>query len=348
MDIKELLKTVVAKGASDLHLCVGLPPMMRVNGLLHRMEEKPLAHDEILEMLNKILPEEKKVLLLGSEEIDLAFELKNVARFRTNIYYDKNGTCVAFRLIPNVIKSIKELGLPDVVNEVCEMRRGLVLVTGVTGSGKSTTLAAIIDKINSTRHDHIITIEDPIEFVYGHKNCIVNQREVGTHTHTFHGGLRAALREDPEVILVGEMRDLETISMAITAAETGHLVLATLHTRGAAQTVDRIIDIFPPFQQEQIRVQLAETLVMVISQVLLPAKDGKGRHLACEILTATTAVRQLIRTRKTHQIATEIETGGQLGMQTLDKSLKALIESGAVTKEVAMPWVEERKLFECS
>jgi twitching motility protein PilT len=344
-DIKELLKIIVAKNASDLHLDVGLPPMMRSNGILEKLDDRPLEREEVWEMITKILPEDKKNITPG-QEIDLGIEIKNIARFRVNVFYDKNGLCAAFRFVPTIIRSLSELGLPDIVSEVAGMRRGLVLVTGVTGSGKSTTLAAIIDSINTTRHDHIITIEDPIEFVHQHKSCIVNQREIGTHAHSFSDALRAALREDPDVILVGEMRDLETIAMVMTAAETGHLVLGTLHTRGAAQTVDRIIDIFPPHQQEQIRIQLAESLEMVISQVLLPSVDGRRRFLASEVMVCTTAIRQLIRGKKTHQLGTEIQTGGQRGMQTLEKSLKDMVNAGKISADAALPWVRDKKIFE--
>jgi twitching motility protein PilT len=344
MDIRDLLNHIVAKGASDLHLTPGLPPMMRLNGVLEKLEDKVLESGQIQEMVAKILPEDKK--LVPGEEIDLGIEIKGVARFRVNVYYDRNGLCAAFRLIPALIRSLGDLGVPEVVGKVSEMKRGLVLVTGVTGSGKSTTLAAIIDMINAKRRDHIITIEDPIEFVHTHKRCIVNQREVGTHTRSFSEALRSALREDPDVILVGEMRDLDTISMAMTAAETGHLVFGTLHTRGAAQTIDRIIDIFPPHQQEQIRTQLAESLEMVVSQILLPSAEGGRRHLACEIMIVTTAIRQLIRSRKTHLIATEIETGIQLGMQPMERSLKNLVAAGKISQESALPWIHDKKLFE--
>jgi twitching motility protein PilT len=295
-------------------------------------------------MVSKILPEDKKLVV--GEEIDLAIEIKGVARFRINVYYDRNGLCAAFRLIPAVIRSLSDLGIPEVVGMASEMRRGLVLVTGVTGSGKSTTLAAIIDMINAKRRDHIITIEDPIEFVHNHKKCIVNQREVGTHTRSFSEALRSALREDPDVILVGELRDLDTIAMAMTAAETGHLVFGTLHTRGAAQTIDRVIDIFPPHQQEQIRIQLAESLEMVVSQILLPSAEGGRRHLACEVMIVTTAIRQLIRSRKTHLILSEIETGIQLGMQPMERSLKSLVAAGKISQEAALPWIHDKKLFE--
>lgn len=345
MEIKDFLKIIIAKGASDLHLSVGLPAMMRCNGTLDRIDDRNLEHEEIVAMLKQIFPPQKAVFNLG-EEVDASVEIKNLARFRVNVYYDKNGICAAFRLIPNYIRSLGDLGLPPVVERICEMKRGLVLVTGTSGSGKSTTLAAIIDKINATRHDHIITIEDPIEFVHTHKECIVDQREVGTHTHSFDSALRAALREDPDVILVGEMRDLETIAIAMTAAETGHLVLGTLHTRGAAQTIDRIIDIFPPHHQEQIRTQLAEGLEMVVSQVLLPSVDGRRRHLACEVMVMTTAIRQLIRGNKTYQVTAEIETGSQWGMQSLEKSLKSLVAAGNIFKDVASPWVRDRKNFE--
>jgi twitching motility protein PilT len=344
MDIRDLLKHIVAKGASDLHLTPGLPPMMRMNGILEKLEDEILESARIQEMVAKILPEDKR--LVPGEEIDLGIEIKGMARFRINVYYDRNGLCAAFRLIPALIRSLGELGVPEVVGKVSEMKRGLVLVTGVTGSGKSTTLAAIIDMINAKRRDHIITIEDPIEFVHHHKKCIVNQREVGTHTRSFSEALRGALREDPDVILVGEMRDLDTISMAMTAAETGHLVLGTLHTRGAAQTIDRIIDIFPPHQQEQIRTQVAESLEMVVSQVLLPSMEGGRRQLACEVMVVTTAIRQLIRNKKTHLIATEIETGVQFGMQSMERSLKNLVDTGKITQESALPWIHDKKIFE--
>jgi twitching motility protein PilT len=344
MDIRDLLKHIVAKGASDLHLTPGLPPMMRMNGILEKLEDEILESARIQEMVAKILPEDKR--LVPGEEIDLGIEIRGMARFRINVYYDRNGLCAAFRLIPALIRSLGELGVPEIVGKVSEMKRGLVLVTGVTGSGKSTTLAAIIDMINAKRRDHIITIEDPIEFVHHHKKCIVNQREVGTHTRSFSEALRGALREDPDVILVGEMRDLDTISMAMTAAETGHLVLGTLHTRGAAQTIDRIIDIFPPHQQEQIRTQVAESLEMVVSQVLLPSMEGGRRQLACEVMVVTTAIRQLIRNKKTHLIATEIETGVQFGMQSMERSLKNLVDTGKITQESALPWIHDKKIFE--
>lgn len=344
MDIKELLKYIIAKNASDLHLCPGVPPMLRLRGQLEKLQEQTLTAKDIEEMVKKILPEGKD--LCPGEEIDMAIEIKGIARFRVNVYFDLNGVCAAFRLIPALIRSLKELNIPPIVASVCDMKNGLVLVTGITGSGKTTTLAALIDMINAQRQDHIITIEDPIEFVYGNKQCVVNQRQVGRDTHSFADALRGALREDPDVILVGELRDLETMSMAMTAAETGHLVLSTLHTRGAAQTVDRIIDVFPAQQQEQIRTQLAESLAMVVSQVLVPSADGRKRFLACEVMVMTTAIRQLIRTHKTHLIPNEIETGWSLGMVTMDKSLQELVSSGKITRETALPWAHDPKIFE--
>lgn len=344
MEIKEIFKFAVAKNSSDIHLCVGEPPVLRSRGGLERLEGEPLTHQQISEMLSSLFPEPRT--FASGEEIDMAIEVPNMARFRLNIYHDKKGLCAAFRLIDSYIKPIEELGLPEIVRSIATMKRGLVLVTGITGSGKSTTLAAIIDLINSKRDDHIITIEDPIEFVYGNKKSIINQREVGVHTPSFSRALRAAVREDPDVILVGEMRDLETISMAMTAAEIGHLVLGTLHTRGAAQTIDRIIDAFPHEQQEQIRIQLAEAIEMIVSQVLVPSIDGKKRYLGCEVLVATTGIRQLIRNKKTHLITNEIETGAEKHMQTLDKSLKSLVNAGRISKQAALAWVHNKTMFE--
>ncbi len=344
IETRLLLKSAIAKNASDLHLVPGLPPIMRLNGVLDKVGNDVLEESTIEAMIKEILP--PHVVLVPGQDKDIAVEVGTVARFRLNIYYDRTGLCVAFRLIPRIIHSLQTLGVPAVVAQAARMRRGLVLVTGVTGSGKSTTIASLIDMINESRRDHIITIEDPIEYVHGHKKSVVNQREVGTHTPSFAGALRAALREDPDVILVGELRDLETISMAMTAAETGHLVLSSLHTRGAAQTIDRIIDVFPAHQQEQVRVQLADTLEMVVSQVLLPSTDGTRRYLGCEVMIATTAIRQHIRSRKTHQISIELQTGGELGMLTMEKSLKALIDTGKISREMAIPWVSDKKLFE--
>ncbi len=348
--IKDLLKQTKEKGASDLHLCVGLPPIIRCAGNFEKLRNEPLKNDDIAAMVKDILPKEKQQLLeeggiSTNKDVDIGIEVEGIARFRTNIYRDKNGFAIAFRLIPSEIKSLKENKLPPIVESICSMKSGLTLVTGITGSGKSTTLASILDKINSDRAEHIITIEDPIEFIHHHKKSIVNQREIGTHTASFSEALRSALREDPDVILVGEMRDLETIAMAITAAETGHLVLSTIHTRGAAQTIDRIIDAFPSHQQNQIRGQLADALIMVVSQVLIPSTDGKSRHLACEVMVANSAVKGLIREKKAHQIYSTIQTSAKAGMQTLDTSLKALVDAGKVRTESVRPWAFDQSKF---
>jgi twitching motility protein PilT len=340
VELNELLKIIVAHSASDLHLVAGLPPMMRTNGFLEKIGENSLSSAEIIQMTKPLLPPHAS--LLSDKDLDVGVELGAIARFRLNLYHDRNGICAAFRLVPSVIKSFADLGLPPVVERILEMRRGLVLITGITGSGKSTTLASIIDRINTERQDHIITIEDPIEFVHKHKKSIVNQREIGVHASSFPEALRAALREDPNVIMVGELRDLETISMAVTAAETGHLVLGSIHTRGASQTIDRIIDIFPPHQQEQIRLQIAEVLEMAISQLLLRSRDGNARHLACEVMIGTNAIRQHIRLKRTFQIAGEIETGADLGMLTLEKSLQKLVLIGKISGDSAAPWKSDR------
>ena len=346
--ITDLFKSIKQNSASDLHLCVGIPPMMRVNSELKEIGESVLTEKAILTMVKEVLPKEKVGLIdedgktRDMRDMDLGIEIDGVGRFRMNVYHDKNGLAAAFRFIQNEIKSLKELGLPPIVETILNVPSGLVLVTGVTGSGKSTTLASIIEKINSETRRHIITVEDPIEFVHKHKKCIVNQRELGAHTGSFSESLRSALREDPDVILVGEMRDLETISMTITAAETGHLVFSTLHTRGAPQTVDRMIDVFPPHQQSQIRLQLADVLVMTISQLLLPSADGKRMHLASEIMVGNSSVKSLIREQRAHQILSAIQTGGNVGMQTMDMSLKALVAAGKISKETALQWMESK------
>jgi twitching motility protein PilT len=345
MNLENLLKSIVEKGASDLHLCTNLPPIMRINNRLEKMEEGTLNPDDIIGIINSVIPD-KEVDIYSLKDMDLGLEIKSLARFRVNIYRDNNGLCLSFRHIPNEVKTLSELGLPRTVERVCNLRRGLVIITGVAGCGKSTTLASIINKINNERSTHIITIEDPIEFIHKHNKSIVNQREVGTHATSFLSALRSALREDPDIILVGELRDTETISMAITAAETGHLVLATLHTRGAAQTVDRIIDVFQPIQQEQVRYQLSDVLEMIIAQVLIPSIDGKTRYLASELMNVTPAIRHLIRDKLTHQLRNEIEMGRQDGMYTLEMSLKELIDTGKISLEMATPWVLDKKFFE--
>lgn len=337
MDIADLLIMCPQMGASDIHLTVGSPPAMRVHGRIQRIDgAEPLSREKMRTMLYDILTDQQKSRFEERKELDFAVELANVGRFRVNAFVGRNGEGAVFRNIPTKILNFDELGLPPVVRDMAEFDKGLVLVTGPTGSGKSTTLAAMIDLINRTRHEHILTIEDPIEFVHQHQKCIVNQREVGPHTHSFSNALRSALREDPDVILIGEMRDLETIGMAITAAETGHLVFGTLHTMGAPQTVDRIVDVFPTDQQEQVRAQLAESIRGVISQALLPVAQGKGRVAALEIMVANSAIRNLIREAKTFQMHSVIETNTASGMCTLDQSLKKLLREGRITREVAL------------
>src|SRR5881398_2079084 len=300
--IDALLERMVARNASDLHITVGTPPAMRVHGVLERYEDVPdLSPEDTHQMLYRILSTEQQKVLEINRQIDFAHSIPGLARFRVNVFFQRETLGAAFRLIPTDIKTLEELGIPPSLHALTDKPRGLVLVTGPTGSGKSTTLAALIDEINRKRSEHILTIEDPVEFVHRHKRCIVNQREIGPDAPSFAEALRAALREDPDVILLGEMRDLETISTAITAAETGHLVFATLHTQDAPQSVNRIIDVFPSHQQQQVRVQLASSLQAVVTQQLLPTKAGKGRTIAVEVLIATPAIRNLIRNGKTHQ-----------------------------------------------
>ena len=349
IDMAQLLIATIEKNASDLHLTVGNPPMLRIHGSILPLEAglPPLTAEDLHLSLYDILSEDQRKRLERDKEIDFALELRNVGRFRANFFHTRRGEGAAFRYIPSKIKSLGELGLPEpTLKEICDRRKGLILVTGPTGSGKSTTLAAMIDHINSTRNDHIITIEDPIEFVHDHKKSIVNQREVGSSTHSFANALRSALREDPDVILVGEMRDLETISLALTAAETGHLVFGTLHTMNAPKTVDRVIDVFPPQQQQQIRVMFAEAISAVISQVLLKRKDGRGRMAALEVMIATPAIKNLIREGKTHQIATIIQTSQKIGMQSMDQVLKNLAMTGKVDFKEAKMYATNADLFE--
>lgn len=349
LDFAQLLMTTIDKKASDLHLTVGNPPMLRIHGSIQPMdgEAVPLTQEDLHASLYGILAEEQRKRLERDKELDFALELKNVGRFRANVFYTRRGEGAAFRYIPNQIKSLAELGLPEeILKQICDRKKGLVLITGPTGSGKSTTLAAMIDYINSNRQDHIVTIEDPIEFIHEHKKCMVNQREVGPHTQSFANALRSALREDPDVILVGEMRDLETISLALTAAETGHLVLGTLHTMNAPKTVDRMIDVFPPAQQQQVRVMFAEAIVAVISQVLLKRKDGAGRIAALEIMVATTAVRNLIREGKTHQLSSIIQTSQRFGMLSMDQVLKNHAMTGTVDLKETKMYASNPDLFD--
>jgi twitching motility protein PilT len=334
--IDELLYIVVEKGASDLHLCPFVEPVIRVDGQLMRLNFEKASPSDTQRLIYDILTDEQIQRFETTYELDFSYSLHKVARFRVNVYKDKGAVAAAFRLIPARVPTIRELNLPPVLEELTRRPRGLILVTGPTGSGKSTTLAAMVNQINSERSCHIITIEDPIEYLHTHKFSIINQRELGQDTKSFAAALRSALREDPDVILVGEMRDLETIQLAITAAETGHLVFATLHTNNAAESVDRIVDVFPPGQQEQIRIQLANNLQAIISQQLLPRAGQPGRVPAVEVMIATPAIRNLIRENKTHQIHTMIQTSGQLGMQTMDQSLRDLYLKGWISYEEAM------------
>ena len=333
--INVLLREMVRVGASDLHLTTGSPAMVRLNGSIAVLERHPALDAAALEkLLDAIMPERNRQELAEEWDTDFAYAIEGVARFRANYFRDRNGPGAVFRQIPFEILSADKLGIPPKVMDLCWLSKGLVLVTGPTGSGKSTTLAALIDHINQNRADHIITIEDPIEFVHENKRCLVNQREVGVHTRSFKNALRAALREDPDIVLVGEMRDLETISIAVETAETGHLVFGTLHTTSATSTIDRIIDQFPPDQQEQIRTMLSESLRGVIAQVLCKKKGG-GRVAAYEILVTTQAVSNLIREGKTYQIASLLQTGRALGMQTMNDHLLELVRSGQVEPQEA-------------
>jgi twitching motility protein PilT len=349
LDFAQLLLTTIEKKASDLHLTVGDPPMLRIHGSIQPIDGKSasLTPEDLHASIYDILAEDQRKRFERDKELDFALELKNVGRFRANVFYTRRGEGAAFRYVPSQIKSLGELGLPEeTIRQLCDRKKGLILVTGPTGSGKSTTLAAMIDYINSTRYDHIITIEDPIEFIHEHKKCMVNQREVGSSTQSFSNALRSALREDPDVILVGEMRDLETISLALTAAETGHLVFGTLHTMNAPKTVDRVIDVFPPGQQQQVRIMFAEAIIAVISQVLLKKRDGSGRIAALEIMVATTAVRNLIREGKTHQLPSIIQTSQKVGMQNMEQILKSLAMSGKVDFKEAKMYASNPDLFE--
>ena len=336
MDLIELLCFGIERNASDVHLTVGMPPTYRIDGILVSLVEKRLTSEDTYYLVKQALDETRLNKLNETGEIDFSYSIPSVGRFRVNAFKQRGSYAMVLRIIPLEIPLMAELGLPTVLNDLSKLPRGLILVTGPTGSGKTTTLASIINKINSERKCHIITLEDPLEYLHKHKKSIVNQREVGSDTQNFANGLRGALREDPDVILVGEMRDLETISTAITAAETGHLVLSTLHTNGAAKTVDRIIDVFPPYQQQQIRVQLASVIEAVISQQLLLKASGIGRIAAHEVMLATPAIRNLIREGKNHQIDTSIQTSGALNMQTMDTSLANLYKRGEITKEMAI------------
>jgi twitching motility protein PilT len=334
-DFAEVLLQVMERKASDLHLTAGSPPMIRTHGKLNALDYPALTPQTTREVIYSILTNDQRQRLETDWQIDLAYSIPGKARFRVNAYFQRAALSAAFRLIPHNMPRLSTLGVPPVLEEFTKKPRGFVLVTGPTGSGKSTTLAAMIDLINDTRHEHILTIEDPIEFLHRHKKCIVNQRELGADAQSFALGLKAALRQDPDVILVGEMRDLDTISTALTAAETGHLVFATLHTQDTAQTVDRIVDVFPPDQQQQVRVQLSISLQGIVTQQLLPKADGQGRIVATEVLVPTPGVRNLIREGKTHQIYSALQTGGRYGMQTMDASMAQLVREHKISRELA-------------
>lgn len=333
----DLLKQMIDRGASDLHVTTGSPPRLRIDGKLIPIDHPPLTPVDTKNLCYSILTDAQKHRFEENNELDLSFGIKGLSRFRANIFMQRGAVAGAFRTIPFGIKTFNELGLPDIINELVKKPRGLIVVTGPTGSGKSTTLAAMVDRINEERYDHIITIEDPIEYLHGHKKSIINQREVNADTTSFKAALKYVLRQDPDVVLIGEMRDLETIEAALTVSETGHLTLATLHTNSAVQTINRIIDVFPSHQQEQIRVQLSFVLEGIISQQLIPKKSGQGRVLAVEILIPNPAVRNLIREDKIHQIYSIMQTGqARSGMQTMNQSLLELYTKGLISYEDAI------------
>jgi twitching motility protein PilT len=337
VNLHQLLKTMIEKGASDLHVTAGSPPQLRIDGSLVPLRLPPLMPGDTKQLCYSVLTDQQRARFEQDNELDLSFTVKNLSRFRANVFMQRGSVAGAFRTIPFKILSFQELGLPPVVSELSKRPRGLVLVTGPTGSGKTTTLAAILDKINTERREHIVTIEDPIEYVHPHKNCIVNQREVGADTDSFKRALKHILRQDPDVVLVGEMRDLETIEAALTIAETGHLCFATLHTNGCVQTINRIVDVFPPYAQSQVRAQLSFVLEGVISQQLLPKASGQGRCVALEIMVPNPAIRNLIREDKIHQIYSQMQIGQtKFGMQTLNQSLAALFMHNLITLEEAM------------
>ncbi len=347
IDLITVLKTAVTAGASDIHICVNKPPMMRLNGEVVPVSSTmaALTAEETKALIYSALYDEQRAKFEANWELDCSFAITGISRFRLNVLVARSGVEAVMRVIPSIIPTPEQLNLSPVIVNLSTLHKGLVLVTGPTGSGKSTTLAAILDLINQKKRGHMLTIEDPIEFTYEAKSCIIRQREIGQHTKSFGNALRAALREDPNIILVGEMRDLETIQLTITAAETGHLSFATLHTQDAPSTVDRIIDVFPPHQQTQVRVQLASSLQAVVSQILLPRKDGKGRVAAREIMIMTPAISNLIREGKTHMIYSAIETGAKSGMIPMDKALVNLVQQNLVAFEVALAKAHDRESF---
>ncbi|HAM55674.1 MAG TPA: type IV pili twitching motility protein PilT [Candidatus Rokubacteria bacterium] len=336
-NMADLLQLMVDRGASDLHITSGTHPQLRINGRLTQLTQyEALGPQDTQRLAYSVLNEAQKQKYEEENELDLSFGIQGLARFRCNVYRQRGAVATAIRIIPYKIRSFEELGLPPIVRQLAERPKGLILVTGPTGSGKSTTLAAMIDKINSERYEHIMTIEDPIEFVHPHKKCLVNQREVFADTHSFAKALKSILRQDPDVVLVGEMRDLETIAAALTIAETGHLTLGTLHTNSCAQTMNRIIDVFPTSQQGQVRAQLSLVLEGVLSQQLIPTADGRGRAMALEIMVTTPAVRNLIREEKIHQIYSAMQAGQKFGMQTMNQSLAELVQKRRIAREEAL------------
>lgn len=341
--IEEILAKAKEAGASDVHITVGIPPKMRVNGALITMQGDKLAPADTLEIAAQIMNDKQQQRFEENGECDMSFAIPGQGRYRLNVYKQRGSIAMAFRLVDTQVPSAESLGVPQSVIDLYQKKRGLILVTGPTGSGKSTTLASLIDKINNNREAHVITLEDPIEYLHTHKRSIVNQREIGLDSMNYAHALRAALREDPDVILVGEMRDFETISVAITAAETGHLVLSTLHTIGAASTVDRVIDVFPPHQQQQIRVQLANVLEAVISQQLIPTADGSGRVAAFEVLHLNPAVRNLIREGKTHQLTSVMQTNRKMGMITMDDAILQLYSDYKIDREMALQFAQDQE-----
>ncbi len=336
-NLHQLLKAMVEKGASDLHITTGSPPQLRIDGKLVPLKTNPLTPVETKQLCYSILTDAQKHRFEEETELDLSFGVKSLSRFRANVFLQRGAVAGAFRTIPFKILSFQELGLPPVVTELAKKPRGLVLVTGPTGSGKSTTLASIIDKVNTDRHEHIITIEDPIEYLHPHKNCLVNQREVGADTQSFKKALKYILRQDPDVVLIGEMRDLETIEAALVVSETGHLAFATLHTNSCVQTINRILDVFPPYQQPQVRAQLSFVLEGVLTQNLLPRAGGPGRVLALEIMVPNPAIRNLIREDKVHQVYSQMQIGQtKFGMQTFNQSLAGLVQKRLITVDEAL------------
>lgn len=341
-DINKIFLTAIQLGASDVHVSVGSPIIARISNKLVPLSDYKLKPSDSDKIIRSILSDDQMDVFLKEGEIDFSFSLAGRSRFRVNAYKQRGSYGLAFRLIPRIIPSMAELKLPPIIEELTHHKRGLILVTGPTGSGKSTTLASMLDVINNREKVHIMTIEDPIEYLHTHKNSLVNQREIGQDSRSFANALRSSLRQDPDIIMVGEMRDLETIATALTAAETGHLVLSTLHTLGSENTIDRVIDVFPPHQQQQVRVQLASVLQGVISQQLLPTSDGRGRVVALEVLTMTSAVRNMIRENKTHQLQTVIQTGKSHGMISMDMSLINLYKSGELSQEDAIRYAYDR------